>query len=82
MLTENPAIRIEIAGHTDSTGGREFNMKLSRGRAETVASWLVRNGVLSTRITTVGYGDTKPVAGNDTPEGRRKNGRTEIRIVE
>jgi outer membrane protein OmpA-like peptidoglycan-associated protein len=82
MLTENPSIRIEIAGHTDSTGSRDFNMKLSRGRAESVASWLIRNGVLSTRITTAGYGDTKPVAGNETPEGRRKNRRTEISIVE
>jgi outer membrane protein OmpA-like peptidoglycan-associated protein len=82
MLTENPAIRIEIAGHTDSTGSKEFNMKLSRARAESVASWLVRNGVLSTRLSTIGYGDTKPVTGNDTPEGRRKNRRTEIRIVE
>jgi outer membrane protein OmpA-like peptidoglycan-associated protein len=82
MLTENPAIGIEIAGHTDSTGSKEFNMKLSHARAESVASWLVRNGILSTRLSTFGYGDTKPVAGNDTPEGRRKNRRTEIRIVE
>ena len=82
MMRENPAIKVEIAGHTDATGGKEFNMNLSRMRAETVASWLIRNGVLSKRLATVGYGDTRPVADNATPEGRRKNRRTEIRIVE
>jgi outer membrane protein OmpA-like peptidoglycan-associated protein len=82
MMRENPSIKVEIAGHTDATGGKEVNMSLSRRRAEAVASWLIRNGVLSKRLATVGYGDTRPVADNATPEGRRKNRRTEIRIVE
>ncbi len=82
MMQENPSIRIEIAGHTDSTGGSEFNMKLSKMRSNSVADWLIKNGVSSTRITTVGYGDTKPIASNETEEGRLKNRRTEITILQ
>jgi outer membrane protein OmpA-like peptidoglycan-associated protein len=82
MMTENPEIRIEIEGHTDSTGTSVFNMKLSQQRAMAVADWLIRNGISSTRITTHGYGDTRPVADNSTEEGRRKNRRTEILIIE
>jgi len=82
MMQENPSIRITIAGHTDSTGDSAFNMKLSKMRANSVADWLIKNGVSSTRLNTTGYGDTKPVASNDTEEGRRKNRRTEITILE
>jgi len=82
MMRENPEIRIEIEGHTDSTGTSAFNMKLSQQRAMAVADWLIRNGISSTRITTHGYGDTRPVADNSTEEGRRKNRRTEILIIE
>jgi outer membrane protein OmpA-like peptidoglycan-associated protein/outer membrane protein assembly factor BamB len=81
MMEGNPGLRIEIAGHTDSTGTKEFNQKLSENRAESVASWLIQNGILSTRITTLGYGEARPVADNETDEGRRKNRRTEIKIM-
>lgn len=80
MMNENPDIKIEIGGHTDSTGSSRVNMRLSELRAEAVASWLIQNGMLSKRITTKGYGDTEPVADNDTEEGRIKNRRTEITI--
>jgi outer membrane protein OmpA-like peptidoglycan-associated protein/outer membrane protein assembly factor BamB len=82
MMRENPQIRIEIAGHTDSTGSKELNQRLSELRAESVASWLIQNGVSSTRILTRGFGDTKPIADNTTEEGRRQNRRTEILILE
>ena len=82
MMDENPAIIIEIAGHTDSTGTKEFNLSLSKKRAESVASYLIQNGVSSKRIRTAGYGDTKPLANDSTEEGRRKNRRTEITIIE
>jgi outer membrane protein OmpA-like peptidoglycan-associated protein len=82
MMKDNPQIKIEIAGHTDSTGSKEFNMKLSWMRSESVADWLIRNGISSKRIVTKGYGDTKPVADNTTDEGRRKNRRTEILIID
>jgi outer membrane protein OmpA-like peptidoglycan-associated protein len=82
MMRENPDIRIEIAGHTDSTGTKKLNQRLSELRAESVASWLIQNGISSTRIVTRGFGDTRPVADNSAEEGRRKNRRTEILILE
>jgi outer membrane protein OmpA-like peptidoglycan-associated protein len=82
MMRENPEIRIEIAGHTDSTGSEEVNQRLSELRAESVASWLIQNGISSKRIMTKGYGETKPIADNDTEAGRRRNRRTEISIIE
>ena len=82
MMKDNPKIRIEIAGHTDSTGSDEVNQRLSELRAESVAGWLIQNGVLSTRIITKGYGESKPLVDNATEEGRRRNRRTEISIIE
>jgi outer membrane protein OmpA-like peptidoglycan-associated protein len=80
MMNGNPGLKIEIGGHTDSTGSTQVNLRLSELRAETVASWLIQNGISSKRIATKGYGETEPVADNDTEEGRRKNRRTEITI--
>lgn len=82
IMRENPGIRIEIAGHTDSTGPEELNLRLSEMRAEAVASWLVKQGVSSRRILTRGYGESRPVADNSTEEGRRRNRRTEITILD
>ena len=82
MMRDNPEIRLEITGHTDSTGSRELNQRLSELRAESVASWLIQNGISSKRIVTKGFGDTKPIADNATDEGRRQNRRTEILILE
>ena len=82
MLSDNPEIRIEIAGHTDSTGSDETNQRLSELRAESVAGWLIQNGITSTRITTKGYGESMPIADNATEDGRRQNRRTEISIIE
>ncbi len=75
---ENQPITIE--GHTDSRGNEEQNQLLSKQRADTVRDYLIGLGVKPERITTVGYGETRPVATNDTPEGRANNRRVEIVI--
>ncbi len=74
-------IRIEIAGHTDSTGEEEDNIKLSQRRADRVKQYLVRKGIDANRIEAKGYGESQPVADNSTKEGRQKNRRTEVRII-
>lgn len=73
--------QLESSGHTDSTGTPEYNQKLSEGRAESVKAYLVNKGVAADRITTVGYGESKPMADNKTAEGRELNRRVEICTV-
>ena len=82
FLEENPAVSIRISGHTDSIGTREDNSALSRQRAEAVRDYLLKTGIDPERITIKGYGETKPVADNDTEEGRRKNRRVEFTITD
>jgi outer membrane protein OmpA-like peptidoglycan-associated protein len=77
-LQDNPSVTVEIAGHTDNTGKRETNMKLSQARADAVKNWLVNKGIDPARITTVGYGPDKPIAPNKTKEDRAKNRRIEF----
>ncbi|MCS6896019.1 MAG: OmpA family protein [Bacteroidia bacterium] len=81
FLVENPAPRIEIAGHTDGTSLAESEIQLSRGRAQAVKEYLVSRGLPKDRFTIVGYGKSRPIADNATPEGQRRNRRVEIRIV-
>jgi len=81
FLTDKPYINIEIAGHTDNVGGDAINLKLSQERAESVRNYLVKKGIDTKRLNPVGYGLTKPVDTNDTPEGRQHNRRTEVYIV-
>jgi outer membrane protein OmpA-like peptidoglycan-associated protein len=81
FLKENPTVRIRIEGHTDNVGRIEDNMALSNDRAFTVMEYLTGKGVTGSRITFKGMGPTKPVASNDTPEGRALNRRTEFVIV-
>lgn len=80
-MRDNPDIVVEISGHTDSRGGREMNMNLSKNRAESVKAYLVSKGISSDRIETVGYGPDQPVASNDTEEGRLKNRRIEFKRI-
>ncbi|HNK85863.1 MAG TPA: OmpA family protein, partial [Flavobacteriales bacterium] len=77
----NPRVRIEIGGHTDNVGGQAENMALSNDRAFTVRGYIEGHGIAGTRLTSKGYGPTKPVASNDTPEGRAENRRTEFTIT-
>ncbi len=81
LMKTNPELKIEIIGHTDSTGPEDYNQKLSELRARVVADWLIRNGINSKRIKAIGKGESEPIADNSTPEGRAKNRRTEIRII-
>ncbi len=74
--------QIEISGHTDNTGGDAENVALSKARAEAVVSFLVRAGVAANRLSAAGYGSSKPVASNDTEEGRAQNRRIEFSVKE
>jgi OmpA-OmpF porin, OOP family len=76
-----PAVRIEVTGHTDSRGNRAANRRLSEERARAIVDFLVQHGVAAARITSAGYGDTRPVAPDDTETNRAKNRRIEFRIV-
>lgn len=71
---------ILIEGHTDSSGAEDYNQELSEKRAGSVYTYLVQQGVVATRFSTVGYGETQPVATNDTPAGRQQNRRVEVAI--
>jgi outer membrane protein OmpA-like peptidoglycan-associated protein len=82
FLNENSGVSIEIRGHTDQTGTKEYNDQLSLLRARSVYQYLVDHGIDSRRLQYHGYGFTLPVATNDTEEGRRLNRRTEFRILE
>lgn len=66
---------VHIAGHTDSTGSAEFNQQLSENRANSVRAALSARGVISERLLTTGYGESLPIADNDTEEGRQENRR-------
>lgn len=73
---------IEIKGHTDSTGDPAANLELSQARADSVRAILIENGVPETMLVAKGYGDTEPVASNDTPDGRFQNRRIEFVVVQ
>lgn len=77
-LSENPAVSFEIGGHTDSDGDDAYNLTLSQQRADAVKNQLVIMGVDAARLTTKGYGESKPVAANTTPEGKATNRRVEF----
>jgi outer membrane protein OmpA-like peptidoglycan-associated protein len=72
---------IEVAGHTDSSGSREHNQVLSQQRAAAVAAALAKRGVLKSRIATIGAGETHPIAGNDSADGRARNRRVELTLA-
>jgi len=82
VLRQYPETNIRIAGHTDSTGSEVSNQKLSERRAESVRNALIGMGVNPSRLTTVGYGESKPIASNSTESGRQLNRRVEIRIIQ
>lgn len=81
LLNTNPTLRIELGGHTDNVGADAANMTLSDQRAKAVRDHLIAQGIDATRITAKGYGETKPVATNDTDEGRAQNRRTEVTVL-
>jgi len=80
-LNDNPEVNIRIDGHTDNTGNESKNKFLSAERAKAVADYLVLKNIEEFRITYAGYGSARPIAGNDTEEGKQKNRRVEFTIV-
>lgn len=81
ILNENPKMVIELGGHTDNVGSAESNVKLSQDRADAVREYFISKGIEPDRVTGKGYGETKPVAPNDTDDGRQLNRRVEFVIV-
>ena len=78
LLSEHPEVNFSIEGHTDSDGDFDFNQKLSEERAKTVMTQLVSMGISADRLTSKGFGESKPVNTNDTPEGKAANRRVEF----
>jgi outer membrane protein OmpA-like peptidoglycan-associated protein len=81
ILQQSPTLRIEISGHTDNSGTDTHNKTLSKQRAEEVKNYLINNGIKASRLETQGYGPDKSIAPNETPEGRARNRRTEVKIL-
>jgi len=81
LLTDNPSINIEIDGHTDNVGSDEANLELSKNRAASVVAYLTENGIKGSRLTSQGFGETKPIASNDTEEGKQLNRRVEFVVL-
>ncbi|GAB4339801.1 MAG: hypothetical protein OHK0038_19120 [Flammeovirgaceae bacterium] len=81
FLNENSTLKVEISGHTDSVASDEYNMRLSDKRAKAVVDFLISKGIPKERMVAKGYGESQPIASNDTEEGRQLNRRTEMRII-
>lgn len=78
LLKKNPSLKFEIDGHTDNTGEAAHNLTLSQQRADAVKAQLIKMGIDGGRLTTKGFGDTKPISENDSPEGKANNRRVEF----
>jgi outer membrane protein OmpA-like peptidoglycan-associated protein/tetratricopeptide (TPR) repeat protein len=81
FLKENPAVRVEISGHTDNSGTAAHNASLSQKRAQSVYDYLISHGVEASRLFAKGYGADQPIADNSTEEGRQKNRRIEFKLI-
>jgi len=81
-LKDNPKIKVEIGGHTDSIGDDNFNLKLSQARADSVRTYLIKQGISSDRMVSKGFGENVPIADNRTADGRAQNRRVEFLITE
>ncbi len=81
FLTQNPKLKIEVSGHTDNKGTMQANQVLSENRARSVYQYLIANGISADRLSFKGFGQTQPIASNDTEDGRSQNRRTEFKIV-
>ncbi|MCF8297556.1 MAG: OmpA family protein [Saprospiraceae bacterium] len=81
FLNSNKEVEIEISGHTSSEGSDSYNLKLSQDRAQSIVNYLAAKGINANRMTAKGYGETSPVATNDTEEGRILNRRVEFKVI-
>ncbi len=83
VLKEHPEVaKVQVEGHTDNQGGAGYNRTLSASRAASVVKWLVKNGIDAGRLTSAGFGPDRPIASNDTADGRKANRRVEFHIQE
>ncbi len=82
VLEEYPDVRLEVQGHTDDVGNDQFNLELSQARAEAVVTWFVERGIDPARFRAVGYGETLPIADNNSDAGRAENRRVEFKLIE
>lgn len=82
LLNNLPDMKMKINGHTDNVGNTDYNLKLSKQRAESVYNYLISQGIDSSRLSHEGYGDTQPIDTNNTEEGRTNNRRVEFEIME
>ena len=80
VLSRYPQTTITVIGHTDSTGSESYNQQLSERRADSVKNALVQRGISPSRISAMGYGESAPIADNNTEYGRQQNRRVEVRI--
>ena len=81
LLTETPALKLEMSGHTDNVGEAAMNRDLSQRRAQAVVTYLTQHGIAAARLNAAGYGETQPVAPNTTKLGRQLNRRTEFKVT-
>ncbi len=81
LLKDVPKLKIEISGHTDNVGSESMNQKLSEDRAASVVAYVISKGISKDRLTSKGYGSTRPVASNNSADGRQQNRRTEFEIL-
>ena len=81
VLKKNPSVKVQIQGHTDSSGSEAYNQGLSEKRADSVMKYFVSKGIDAGRLSMKGLGELAPIASNDTPEGRAKNRRIDIKIT-
>ncbi|VAW52417.1 internalin, putative [hydrothermal vent metagenome] len=81
-LISEPGIRVEVQAHTDSVGSKNYNQKLSEKRATSVREYLISQGVTAAQLESKGYGESSPVLSNDTEDGRARNRRVELKVIE
>ena len=81
-IKSEPEISVEIGGHTDSVGSDSYNQKLSEQRAKAVHDYIVSQGVDKSRLSYKGYGESEPIATNETEAGRQRNRRVELKILQ
>jgi len=81
IFKEYPNASFSIEGHTDSDGSNALNQTLSENRAGAVKTFLVENGIAADRLTSIGFGETKPIASNKTAKGKAQNRRVEVKLI-